>query len=294
MPELPEVEVVRRGLLTHLVGARVTDVQVHDARALKRHPGSAESFIARLSGTRIETAVRRGKFVWCPLDNGTALVAHLGMSGQIRVVDNEPIRHERVRLVLEGKPAVAFVDQRLFGSLAIDSLVEVADGKPAGLGSESALIPSSVAHIARDILDPTLDLDALVARFRKRTTGVKIAMLNQNLVSGIGNIYADEALWAAGIHYATPADRIRPVDYRRLFDAVRDVMATALDAGGTSFDALYVNVNGESGYFDVSLNAYGQAGKPCARCETLIVREPWQNRSSHFCPACQRPVRGRR
>ncbi|MBJ7433158.1 MAG: bifunctional DNA-formamidopyrimidine glycosylase/DNA-(apurinic or apyrimidinic site) lyase [Microbacteriaceae bacterium] len=294
MPELPEVEVVRRGLLTHLVGARVADVTVFDARALKRHPGSAAHFASTLTGTRIESAVRRGKFVWCPLDSGDALVIHLGMSGQIRIVDGEPIRHERVRLVLDGKPSVAFVDQRLFGSLALDSLVDGQEGFPAGLGSDSARIPSSVTHIARDILDPALDVDALIARFRKRTTGVKVAMLNQGLVSGIGNIYADEALWAARIHYATPADRIRPVDYRRLFGAVREVMTTALDAGGTSFDALYVNVNGESGYFDVSLNAYGQDGKPCARCDTLIVREPWQNRSSHFCPSCQRSVRIRR
>ena len=200
------------------------------------------------------------------------------MSGQIRVVDGDPIRHERVRLTLDGRPAVSFVDQRLFGSLALDSLVDGQDGFPAGLGSDSPFVPSSVTHIARDILDPALDVDALIARFRKRTTGVKVAMLNQGLVSGIGNIYADEALWAARIHYATPADRIRPIEYRRLFDAVRS----------------YVNVNGESGYFDVSLNAYGQEGKPCARCDTLIVREPWQNRSSHFCPACQRSVRTRR
>lgn len=294
MPELPEVEVVRRGLLTHLVGARVTNVTVFDARALKRHPGSAAHFATTLTGARIESAVRRGKFVWCPLDSGDALVIHLGMSGQIRIVDGEPIRHERVRLVLDGKPSVAFVDQRLFGSLALDSLVDGQEEFPARLGSDSARIPTSVTHIARDILDPALDIDALIARFRKRTTGVKVAMLNQRLVSGIGNIYADEALWAARIHYATPADRIRPIDYRRLFGAVREVMTTALDAGGTSFDALYVNVNGESGYFDVSLNAYGQDGKPCARCDTLIVREPWQNRSSHFCPSCQRSVRIRR
>ena len=294
MPELPEVEVVRRGLLTHLVGARVTNVTVFDARALKRHAGSAAHFATTLTGARIESAVRRGKFVWCPLDSGDALVIHLGMSGQIRIVDGEPIRHERVRLVLDGKPSIAFVDQRLFGSLALDSLVDGQEEFPAGLGSDSARIPSSVTHIARDILDPALDIDALIARFRKRTTGVKVAMLNQGLVSGIGNIYADEALWAARIHYATPADRIRPIDYRRLFGAVREVMTTALDAGGTSFDALYVNVNGESGYFDVSLNAYGQDGKPCARCDTLIVREPWQNRSSHFCPSCQRSVRIRR
>ncbi len=294
MPELPEVEVVRRGLVEHFVGSRVESVTVFDHRALKRHPGSAANFASVLSGATVGAAVRRGKFVWCPLDAGSALVVHLGMSGQIRVVDGDPIRHERVRMSLTGRDDLAFVDQRLFGSLAIDSLVDVSDGQPAGLGSESTLIPSSVAHIARDVLDPALDEDALITRFRKRTTGVKSALLNQNLVSGIGNIYADEALWHAGIHYATPADRIRPIDYRRLFDAVRTVMTTALAVGGTSFDALYVNVNGESGYFDVSLNAYGQDGKPCRRCDTLIVREPWQNRSSHLCPSCQRAVRTRR
>ena len=294
MPELPEVEVVRRGLVEHFVGSLVESVTVADPRALRRHPGSAANFASVLSGATVGAAVRRGKFVWCPLDSGSALVVHLGMSGQIRVVAGDPIRHERVRMSLTGRDDLAFVDQRLFGSLAIDSLVEVADGQPAGLGSESTLIPSSVAHIARDVLDPALDEAALIARLRTRTTAVKAALLNQNLVSGIGNIYADEALWHAGIHYATPADRIRPIDYRRLFDAVRSVMTTALAVGGTSFDALYVNVNGESGYFDVSLNAYGQDGKPCRRCDALIVREKWQNRSSHFCPSCQRAVRTRR
>ena len=294
MPELPEVEVVRRGLVEHFVGSLVESVTVADPRALRRHPGSAANFASVLSGATVGAAVRRGKFVWCPLDSGSALVVHLGMSGQIRVVAGDPIRHERVRMSLTGRDDLAFVDQRLFGSLAIDSLVDVADGQPAGLGSDSTLIPSSVAHIARDVLDPALDEAALIARLRTRTTAVKAALLNQNLVSGIGNIYADEALWHAGIHYATPADRIRPIDYRRLFDAVRSVMTTALAVGGTSFDALYVNVNGESGYFDVSLNAYGQDGKPCRRCDALIVREKWQNRSSHFCPSCQRAVRTRR
>ncbi len=294
MPELPEVEVVRQGLVTHLVGARVSEVTIFDTRALKRHPGSTEHFASTLTGARIESAVRRGKFVWCPLDTGDALVIHLGMSGQIRVVDDGPIRHERVRLSLDGRPAIAFVDQRLFGSLALDALVDGQDGFPAGEGSDSPNLPSSVMHIARDVLDPALDIDALIARFRQRTSGVKAALLNQGLVSGIGNIYADEALWAAQIHYGTPANQIRPIDYRRLFEAVRGVMTMALEAGGTSFDALYVNVNGDSGYFDVSLNAYGQGGRPCARCETLIVRVPWQNRSSHFCPRCQRSARTRR
>jgi len=288
VPELPEVEVVRRGVERHLVGSRIDSVEVFDQRALKRHRGSANDFAVRLAGATVEAAVRRGKFMWCPLDSGDALVIHLGMSGQIRVADAATTRHERVRLTLDGRPAVSFHDQRLFGSLALDALQLTQDGLPAGWGSTGLLIPSQVAHIARDVLDPAVDDAALIRRFRSRTVAVKTAILNQELVSGVGNIYADEALWRARIHYATPADRVSPAKYRELLSALRDVMSVALDHGGTSFDSLYVNVNGESGYFDVSLDAYGQSGKPCARCGTAIVREPWQNRSSHFCPRCQR------
>lgn len=288
MPELPEVEVVRRGLDRHLVGARVDTVTVFDPRALKRHPGSASDFAERLAGATVLAAVRRGKFMWCPLDSGDALVVHLGMSGQIRVLGEDSPKHERVRLVLAGRPPVAFHDQRLFGSLALDVTAPTVDGLPAGFGSDSTELPSQVAHIARDVLDPACDDEALTRRLRRRTVAVKTAMLNQELVSGIGNIYADEALWAARIHYATPADRISAAAYRELLAAVRQVMRDALVVGGTSFDSLYVNVNGESGYFDVALNAYGQTGRACPRCGTAIVREPWQNRSSHFCPKCQR------
>lgn len=288
MPELPEVEVVRRGIVTHLVGARIDDVRIFDTRALKRHPGSPESFAAELAGSTVLAAVRRGKFVWCPLDSGNVLVAHLGMSGQFRVPGSEALRHERVRLVLNNRPDFSFVDQRLFGSLALDTQLPTPDGFPAGQGSDAASIPRQVAHIARDVLDPNLDVDALIASFSRRSVAIKVALLNQELVSGIGNIYADEALWAAGIHYLTSANRIRPDEYRDLFAHCRRIMLTALEAGGTSFDELYVNVNGESGYFDVSLHAYGQQGTPCDRCGSGIVRAKWQNRSSHFCPDCQR------
>lgn len=288
VPELPEVEVVRRGLERHVVGRRIEAVTVFDARALKRHPGSADDFVARLTGSVVTGAARRGKFMWLPLDSGTALVVHLGMSGQFRVASGDTPRHERVRFSLDGESTVSFHDQRLFGSLALDLLVPTEDGKPGGLGAEASVLPAQVAHIARDVLDPALNDRALIARMRKRTVAIKTALLNQELVSGIGNIYADEALWAARIHYATPADRVSVAAYRKLLDATRLVMRDALDVGGTSFDDLYVNVNGESGYFDVSLNAYGQTGRPCPRCGTAIVREPWQNRSSHLCPRCQR------
>jgi formamidopyrimidine-DNA glycosylase len=287
VPELPEVEVVRRGLTDHFVGARVRDVIVRDARSLRRNATGASGFIESMRGATPRAAVRRGKFLWLPLDSGEALVVHLGMSGQFRLPEGEPHRHERVRFALDDCPDLAFVDQRIFGGVALDAMVEVADGQPAGLGSDSTSIPASVAHIARDILDPALDEPALIERLRTRNIATKVALLNQELVSGIGNIYADEALWAAGINGLVPASALTVDDWRALLAEVRTVMSRALDAGGTSFDALYVNVNGESGYFDVSLNAYGQSGKPCPRCGTPIVRVPWQNRSSHFCPSCQ-------
>ena len=150
-------------------------------------------------------------------------------------------------------------------------------------------VPATVAHIARDPLDPLFDDAAFVKRLRSRRTGLKRALLDQTLVSGIGNIYADESLWRARLHWAQPTDELAPARAREVLGHARDVMSEALGQGGTSFDALYVNVNGESGYFDVSLAAYGQADRPCPRCGRPIVREPFMNRSSFRCPRCQRP-----
>jgi formamidopyrimidine-DNA glycosylase len=194
--------------------------------------------------------------------------------------------HLRIRITFtDGGRELRFVDQRTFGGMALDELVS--DG---GAG----LIPASVAHIARDPLDPEFEFDQFSRALRSRRTGLKRALLDQTVVSGIGNIYADEALWRARLHYAYPADRLAQARVRELLAEVQDVMTSALDQGGTSFDALYVNVNGESGYFDVSLNAYGQVDRPCPRCGRLIVREPFMNRSSFRCPHCQRTPRNAR
>jgi formamidopyrimidine-DNA glycosylase len=187
---------------------------------------------------------------------------------------------------------VAFADQRIFGSLALDPLVPTADGAPGGLGWSAPLVPEHVAHIARDPLDPAFDDDAFVARLLARRTGLKRALLDQTLVSGIGNIYADEALWAARLHYEAPTASLRRPAVRRLLAEVRSVLTRALADGGTSFDAQYVNVNGASGYFSQRLNVYGQQGRPCPRCGRPIVREAFMNRSSHLCPSCQRRPRG--
>jgi formamidopyrimidine-DNA glycosylase len=290
VPELPEVEVVRLGLAPAVTGAVITDVAVLEARSLRRHDGPAEDFVDRLWGARLLAPERRGKFLWVPLADSTdgtdeALVVHLGMSGQVllRTPDVEDER-TRIRFALEhpehGALRVNFVDQRIFGSMAIDPFVPAADGH--------GRVPSQVAHIARDPLDPLFDDAAFVRRVRSKSTTIKRALLDQTLVSGIGNIYADESLWAARIHYDQPTGALSATAVRRLLTEVRAVLVRALEEGGTSFDAQYLNVNGQSGYFAHSLRAYGQQGRPCARCGTPIVREQFMNRGSHFCPRCQR------
>ncbi|WAC65600.1 bifunctional DNA-formamidopyrimidine glycosylase/DNA-(apurinic or apyrimidinic site) lyase [Agrococcus sp. SL85] len=289
MPELPEVEVVRAGLAPAVDGARVDAVEVLDARSVARHDGGAAAFEGALVGRRLALPERRGKFLWIPLAaEGAAprqaLLAHLGMSGQmlLREPGAPADRHTRIRLVLShpahGPLEVRFADQRLFGGLAVRPLV---DG-----------VPDHASHIALDPVDARFDAAAVARRLRLRRQGVKAALLDQTLVSGIGNIYADEALWRSRLHYATPGERLTQARALALLADVRDVLDLALAEGGTSFDAQYVNVNGQAGYFAHSLNAYGRGGQPCPRCGATMVREPWANRSSHRCPRCQRRPRG--
>ncbi len=282
MPELPEVEVVRRGLERHIAGRTIESVELLHPRAVRRHAAGSADFVSALPGRRIDGARRRGKYLWLPVE-GDALLAHLGMSGQLLIGEPErPLSaHVRVRLAFrDGGPDLRFTDQRTFGHLLIS---------PGG-----AQLPSEIAHIAPDPMEPAFDLAALTARLRTRRTGIKRALLDQSLVSGIGNIYADEALWRAKLHWARAADRLRSADVARLIGAVQEVFAEALTAGGTSFDSLYVNVNGQSGYFDRSLAVYGRAGQPCRRCGAPVRRDPFMNRSAYSCPVCQpRPRQGR-
>ena len=291
MPELPEVEVVRAGLEPAIVGARIDHVRVIDSRSLKRHDARRGDFIHMLTGVQVLEACRRGKFMWFPLETGHALVAHLGMSGQIllREAGSPHDRHTRINVDIthpvHGSLSVNFVDQRIFGSLAVDELVQQQFGK------HSRLVPQQVAHIALDPLDPAFDDRGFVSRLRQRTIGIKKALLDQRLISGVGNIYADEALWAAELHYDRPCDSLSVRTVNNLLSEVRTVLAKALAEGGTSFDAQYVNVNGQSGYFSHSLNVYGQQGKPCPRCGAEIRRESFMNRGSHLCPRCQKRPR---
>ena len=202
-----------------------------------------------------------------------------------------------------------FVDQRIFGGMFLSRLVPdvpaavavneaAADEAAPGEVPERFLVPEAVKHIARDPLDEFFDPAAVRRKFLRTSSGIKKVLLDQSVISGVGNIYADEALWRARLHYAKPARTLSTAQTRELLEAVTQVLRESLAAGGTSFDALYVNVLGESGYFERSLNAYGRAGEPCLRCAeagrtTLMVREPFQNRSSYRCPHCQRAPRSR-
>ncbi|MGI5136687.1 MULTISPECIES: bifunctional DNA-formamidopyrimidine glycosylase/DNA-(apurinic or apyrimidinic site) lyase [unclassified Streptomyces] len=283
MPELPEVEVVRRGLERWVAHRTVADVEVLHPRAVRRHTAGGEDFAHRLKGQLLGTPSRRGKYLWVPVETtGSAILAHLGMSGQLLVQPHEAPEEKHLRIRLRFDDALGtelrFVDQRTFGGLSLHDTT--ADG-----------LPDVIAHIARDPLDPLFDDEAFHQALRRKRTTIKRALLDQSLISGVGNIYADEALWRASVHYERPTANFTRPRTAELLGHVRDVMNAALAVGGTSFDSLYVNVNGESGYFDRSLDAYGREGLPCRRCAMPMRRRPWMNRSSYFCPKCQRAPR---
>jgi len=343
LPELPEVETVRAGLESHVVGRTVKAVQVLHPRAVRRDPAGPAGFEAAMAGRLLERAERRGKYLWLAAGHGEALLAHLGMSGQMLAGDPErPLSpHVRARFTFDDDgPDLRFTDQRTFGHLMLVPLIIpggatplstprqrggdpplaplprgtstnrsplglppyseratplaiVSDARaPAEVATARAprLLPAPIAHIAPDPLEDAFDPAEFSARLRRRRTGIKRALLDQSLISGVGNIYADEALWHARLHWARPTETMKPAEVTRLLRAVTDVLTDALKAGGTSFDSLYVNVNGQSGYFERSLEAYGRAGQPCSRCGTPIQRDSFMNRSSFSCPVCQAPA----
>lgn len=284
MPELPEVEVVRRGLDAHVVDKTITAVRVHHPRAVRRHEAGPADLTARLLDSRVVGTGRRGKYLWLTLDDGSALVVHLGMSGQMLLGEVPNANHLRIAALLDDGTTLSFVDQRTFGGWMLTDMVTV-DGTD---------VPVPVAHLARDPLDPQFNRDGVVEVLRAKHSEVKRQLLDQTVVSGIGNIYADEALWRAKVNGARLASSLSRPKLADLLDAAAEVMREALDQGGTSFDSLYVNVNGESGYFDRSLDAYGREGEPCRRCGAIMRREKFMNRSSFYCPRCQPRPRVRR
>lgn len=277
MPELPEVETVRRGLAPWLSGRRIKSIS-------KLHPRATRSGsnlkLEHVVGAKITSVERRGKFLWFVLDRDFALVGHLGMSGQMLISPKKsPLeRHVRARMDFGDRSReLRFIDQRTFGWLSVDRIVEGRFGRR----------PESFAHIAPDIFDCEFNEVSVIAIMKKRSIQIKKALLNQEILSGVGNIYADEALWYARIHPERVANTLTDEEFKLLFKSIRKVMVKALEQGGTSFDNLYINVNGESGYFEVSLKAYGREGEPCRRCRTPIRRIMFANRSSHYCPTCQ-------
>jgi formamidopyrimidine-DNA glycosylase len=284
MPELPEVEVVRRGLAAHVTGRTISAVRVHHPRAVRRHEAGPADLTARLLGTQVTGTGRRGKYLWLTLGDGSALVVHLGMSGQMLLGPLPREDHLRIAALLDDGTALSFVDQRTFGGWMLADLVTV-DGTD---------VPIPVAHLARDPLDPKFNRDGVVTVLRRKHSEIKRQLLDQTVVSGIGNIYADEALWRVKVNGARPASSLTRAKLGELLDAAADVMTDALSQGGTSFDSLYVNVNGVSGYFERSLDAYGREGEPCRRCGEVMRREKFMNRSSFYCPKCQPRPRVRR
>ena len=272
MPELPEVETVRAGLEKHVVGKKVTAVKQLHPRALR---SDSLNKLSVFKNAKIRAVKRRGKFMWLEFDRPEVLVAHLGMSGQFKIQKqkSEYEKHLRANFELSNGKEMRFIDQRTFGWLCVDQL----DGD----------VPNVVSHIARDLFDPQFDKKAIVAKIRSKRGQIKKVILDQEVLSGIGNIYADEALWYAKIHPESIAMDLTSTQILNLLTASQKVMKRALAAGGTSFDELYINVNGESGYFERSLAVYGREGEPCRRCGEEILRIAFANRSSRLCPACQ-------
>ncbi len=269
---------MRRGLQAHVTGRTITAVRVHHPRAVRRHDAGPADLTARLIGQRIGGTGRRGKYLWLTLSDGAVLVVHLGMSGQMLLGKVPRDDHVRIAALLDDGTALSFVDQRTFGGWMLSDMVTVDGGD----------VPLPVAHLARDPLDPLFDADAVVTVLRRKHSEIKRQLLDQTVISGIGNIYADEALWRAKVNGARIASGLSRRRLRAVLDAAAEVMSDALAAGGTSFDSLYVNVNGGSGYFDRSLDAYGREGLPCRRCGAPIRRTKFMNRSSYYCPRCQR------
>jgi formamidopyrimidine-DNA glycosylase len=276
MPELPEVETVRLGLQHLITGFRITSAHALHPRALK--PESIAP-LHTLNGAKITGTNRRGKFMWITLNRPYVLVAHLGMSGQflIHQKDRPQASHIRAQFQLK-KPLrnieLVFNDQRTFGWLSIEELTDN--------------VPTSAQHIAPDPFDALFDKAATVKNYLRRNIKIKTALLNQEIMSGVGNIYADETLWRAKVHPEAITSELSPKKIATIIDYATEVMSEAIKQGGTSFDDLYINVNGESGFFEQSLAAYGKEDEPCPRCGTPIKRITFGARSSHFCPHCQK------
>jgi len=291
MPELPEVETVARDLRGLVTGATIAGVRVSWLRTLRSE--DPDAFAAAVVGRTILGTSRRAKLVVLDLDDGGAITIHLKMTGQLFVVPADQPVDSYVRLVLEFDDGreLRFSDIRKFGRVGVARRDPGAGGDLRGeLGGAKGF-----KGFGPEPLDAAFTARAFRRRIRARKGRLKPLLLDQSFVAGIGNIYADEALWRARLHGARPTEKLTKGQVTDLLDGVRDVLGEALAQGGTSFDSLYVDVNGQSGYFSRFLAVYVQGDRPCPRCGTPIRRESFMNRSSYSCPTCQpRPRRARR
>lgn len=289
MPELPEVETIRAGLAQQIVGERVEHARAEPTRLFRKNARGHRDVTDLLVGNPLKGVERRGKFLWLLTggedlgkdDANLAFVVHLGMSGQVRVRSEGPAanveelgKHEHLRLHLTSGTQISFVDQRTFGHLSVSSLVDC----------EGRTVPALMSHIAPDPLETVFDAASVIERGQKSRRRIKTLLLDQTLVSGIGNIYADEALHRAGIPGTKLGSELPEAKWLRVLDASRDVMVEALAAGGTSFDDLYVDVEGNPGYFERALAVYGKRGKECPGCAATVERIVVDGRSHFYCP----------
>lgn len=290
MPELPEVETIRQGLEAHTTGKEVISANADDSRLFRNNSSGSEAVLNLVSNRTITGWERRGKFMWMGLsDTDEVLVTHLGMSGQVLYDSHEkasPQKHVHLQLTLADGSSLRFKDPRTFGHLTVSKLIQ-AQPQPQPR-TQRRLIPEILAHIGPDPLEGAWDSNVSWEKLRSSTRKVKMVLLDQQVVSGIGNIYADEALFRSGIHGLRELRSLELAQWETLIGNAAAVMREALAQGGTSFDAQYVDAEGNPGYFARSLDVYGRKGQPCVKCAGMLSRVVIGGRSHFYCSTCQR------
>ena len=278
--ELPEVEIVKRDLEKEVVGLKIKQVEVKPSRnakrAVRRHKTRKE-FTDPLTGRKITRVERRGKYLLCFLDSDDVLVVHFGMSGQLlRGNKRQPMPpHTHVVFTFQTKGDLRFVDPRTFGELFVSPADDLGKVK-------------ELAHIAIDPLENTFTWQAFGEAMAQRATKLKGLLMDQKFMSGLGNIYSDEVLFASGLRYDRMSDELSSQEVRRLYRAIQEVVQDAIRYRGTTLeDMAYLDLNGEPGEYAQELKVYGRAGLPCRRCRTDIESVRISQRRAYFCPQCQ-------
>ncbi|MDQ7054228.1 MAG: bifunctional DNA-formamidopyrimidine glycosylase/DNA-(apurinic or apyrimidinic site) lyase [candidate division KSB1 bacterium] len=273
MPELPEVETIRRGLEPHLYGKRLQSLRVHEPRL--RWPVDEAKIKTAIENRRLQDIRRRAKYLLFDFEGGQTLLVHLGMSGQLRLLRKpaELERHDHIQLFFEGGLELRYRDPRRFGMMDVVAIDRVA-GHPR------------LQHLGAEPLDETIPADSFYHTVRKSRKPIKNLLMDATFMVGVGNIYANEALFYAGVHPETPAQRLPLEKWCELLACVRQVLRKALREGGTTLND-FVDSRGEPGYFQLSLAVYGREGEPCPQCGSAIQKTVLTGRGTFFCPRCQ-------